>query len=124
MVLKILFKIKKIIILKKNFFIQFIIFLPSSILLILITRALSLIKKINILEINFSRIAGVYPLFWSLKVDDVLNLKFKKKYLIFINDNFQHNKTWFKLWNRIIKFSPFSLLWKNFFIMSKFFSWA
>ena len=121
MVLKILFKIKKIIILKKKFFIQFIIFLPSSILLILITRALSLIKKINILEINFSRIADVYPLFWSLKVDDVLNLKFKKKYLIFINDNFQHNKTWFKLWNRIIKFSPFSLLWKNFFIMSKFF---
>ena len=40
--------------------------------------------------------------------------------LFFIENKFKHNKTWLNLWKKNVKFLSFSIIWKNFYYLSKF----
>ena len=113
-------KIFKVFFLKKNFLIEFLFYLPSSLILVLLTRIVNIFKKVKFLPVDFSRIANIYPLFWYLKVNQVINVENNCLKLFFVEDKFKHNRVWLTLWNRKMKFLSFYKVWKNFFFLSKF----
>tara|TARA_A100001015_G_scaffold180978_1_gene201446 strand:+ start:4383 stop:5651 length:1269 start_codon:yes stop_codon:yes gene_type:complete len=117
----ILKKIINIIYQKKLFLFEFLIFLPSSIILIILTRIVQNFKGIKFLPVNFSRIGNIYPLYWYFRVNEQIN--FDKGFInfFFIEDKYKHNKTWLKLWSKKINLLPFSKIWKNYFFLSKYF---
>ncbi len=99
---------------------ELIIFLPTSVILIFITRIFYRFKKIKFLPVNFSRIANIYPLYWYKRVNYFIELDNKSLKLFFIENKFKHNKTWLKVWSQKTQFLPFPTIWKNFFYLSRF----
>ena len=86
---------------------ELIIFLPTSVILIFITRIIYKFKKIKFLPVNFSRIANIYPLYWYKRVNYFIEFDNKSLKLFFIENKFKHNKTWLKIWSQKTKFLPF-----------------
>ena len=106
---------------KIKFLLQIIIFLPTSLLLIVLTRIFYQFKEIKFLPVNFSRIANVYSLYWLKRVNSVIDVESKGIKLFFIENKFKHNKTWLNLWKKNVKFLSFSIIWKNFYYLNKFY---
>ncbi len=76
-------------------------------------------KIIRLLPINFSRIGGIYDLFWYLKYKNVK--KFENNYLdiFFIEDDFKHNKFWLKIWKRSFNIQRFKSFWKIYYLLRR-----
>ena len=102
---------------------EFLIFLPSSFIILSLVRLISIFKPIRFFPLNYKRIGNIYNLYWYQKI--FLSSKSKREGnsldLFFVEDQNDRLKTWKKITTNNIKLLPFGLIWKHYFNLNKFF---
>ena len=76
-------------------------------------------KNVRLLPVNFSRIGGIYQLFWYLKLKNSKKISKNNLDIFFVGDDYKHNSFWLKIWKRSFNFSKFSSFWKIYYLLKK-----